>query len=209
MPTTTPKPSAPERRSARSLRRRAFTLVEVLVATTLGGVLLAAVLSSFLFLGRTGYAIQNYADMEAQARNAMETFALDVRMAYDVTWTVVNNRPTAVTVVTMQGNTRIPYTYTYNASAGTFTRQRTGSSPGPVTTLITGIKPNSAVDFFTAYKIDTQKINFATTSTTAAGLMTKQIQISLEAQRTRSTLAATTNKVVSARFVLRNKKVTT
>ena len=205
MPTTTPRPVLKRRRGP---VRRAFTLVEVLIATTLGGVLLAAVLSSVLFLGRVGYAIQNYADMEAQARNAMETFALDVRMAYDVTWTVVNNRPTAVTVVTMQGSTRIPYTYTYNATAGTFTRQRTGSTPGPVTTLITGIKPNPAVDFFTAYKIDTQKINFATATPIAASNMTKQIQISLEAQRTRSTLATATNKVVSARFVLRNKKVT-
>ncbi len=211
MPTTTPKPVREPRRRAGlpGARRRAFTLVEVLIATTLGGIVLAAVLSSFLFLGRVGYSVQNYADMERQARNAMETFALDVRMAYDARWTVVNNRPVAVTVEVEQGGSRVRYTYAYNAAAGTFTRQRTGPSTGPAVVLISGIRNNPNIDFFTAYKIDTEKINFATTTPNAASNMTKQIQISLEAQRMRSTLATATNKVVSARFVLRNKRVTT
>lgn len=204
MPTTTPKPTAERRGFV-----RAFTLVEVMVASALGVIVLAGVMTAFLFLGRTGYAVQNYSDMESQARTAMETFALDVRMAYDVAWTVSSGEATAVTVTVEEGGNPAKYTYTYNASAGTFSRQKVHPAVGTSRTLLTGIKANNRVDFFTAYKIDTQRIDFATTSSGAASSMTKQIQISLEAQRLRTTLSAATNKVVSARFVLRNKKVTT
>lgn len=196
---------APERPA----RLRAFTLVEVLVGSTLGAIVLAGVLSAFLFLGRAGVAVQNYSDMEAQAREAMETFALDVRMAYGVSWTISNGDATAVTVTVEENGGEARYTYTYDSGAGTFSRQRTFPSAGSVRLLISGIKRNAAVDFFTAYKIDTQRIDFSTTSAAAAANMTKQIQISLEAERLRTTLGAATNKVVSARFVLRNKKVTT
>ncbi len=201
---TTPRP-APERLA----RLRAFTLVEVLIGSTLGVIVLAGVLSAFLFLGRAGVAVQNYSDMEAQAREAMETFALDVRMAYDVSWTISGGDATAVTVTVEENGDEARYTYAYDSGAGTFSRQRTYPSAGSVRMLISGIKRNASVDFFTAYKIDTQRIDFATTSATAANNMTKQIQISLEAERLRTTLGAATNKVVSARFVLRNKKVTT
>lgn len=193
----------------RPFRRRAFTLVEVLIGSTLGVIVLAGVLSAFLFLGRAGVAVQNYSDMEAQAREAMETFALDVRMAYDVSWTVSGGEATAVTITVEENGAEARYTYVYDSAAGTFTRQRSQPTTGVVRVLISGIKRNASVDFFTAYKIDTQRIDFSTTTTTAAANMTKQIQISLEAERLRTTLGATTNKVVSARFVLRNKKVTT
>ncbi len=201
---TTPR-HAPERLAL----LRAFTLVEVLIGSTLGVIVLAGVLSAFLFLGRAGVAVQNYSDMEAQAREAMETFALDVRMAYGVSWTISGGDATAVTVTVEENGDEARYTYTYNSGAGTFSRQRTYPSAGSTRVLITGIKRNTSVDFFTAYKIDTQRIDFSTTSAAAAANMTKQIQISLEAERLRTTLGAATNKVVSARFVLRNKKVTT
>lgn len=204
MPTTTPRP-APERAPG----LRAFTLVEVMIGSTLGAIVLAAVLTAFLFLGRAGVAVQNYSDMEAQAREAMETFALDVRMAYGVTWTVSGGEATAVTVTVEENGAEARYTYAYDSAAGAFSRQRTLPAGGNVRVLITGIKRNPAVDFFTAYKIDTQRIDFSTTTAAAAANMTKQIQISLEAERLRTTLGAATNKVVSARFVLRNKKVTT
>jgi prepilin-type N-terminal cleavage/methylation domain-containing protein len=197
MPTTTPKPAA-DRRPLRA----AFTLVEVIVATTIGSMLLAAILTSFVFLGRAGVSIQNYAEMESQARKAMDTFSLDARMAYDATWNSANS----VTLTVESGGARRRYTYAYNSTAGTFTRQLVGPTTGSAEVLLAGIQPGSFK--FTAYKINTEEINLASAPSASADRMTKQIQISLEARRTGRTVAASTNKVVSARFVLRNKKVT-
>ena len=42
-----------------------------------------------------------------------------------------------------------------------------------------------------------------------AAQVTKQLQISLRASRTTATVATATNTVLSARFILRNKHVTT
>ena len=75
--TPSPVPDAPPR--VRS--RRGFTLVELLISAGLAGFILTAVLTTFLFLGRSGANIQNYNDMEGQARRGLEQFAQDVRHA--------------------------------------------------------------------------------------------------------------------------------
>lgn len=197
MPTTTPRPAP----SGGPLRP-AFTLVEVLVASTIGTMLLAAILSTFLFLGRAGVSIQNYAEMENQARNAMDTFALDARMAYEVAW----HGADSVTLTVESGGAKQRHTYAYDSAAGTFTRRRVAPVAGSAEVLLSGIQRGSFK--FTAYKINTEEISLASTPSANADRMTKQIQISLEARRDGRALAAATNKVVSARFVLRNKKVT-
>ena len=166
--------------------------MEVMVGASLATVVLAAVLSSFLFLGRSGANIRNYNDMEGQARKALELFAEDTRQASNVFWS-------SSTSVTLTVNT-IPVVYTF--SGGSFTRTRNGSS----TTLLTGVTTFS----FLAYTITGAAItDFSTAAArTAANNTTKQIQISLSAARTTQTVATATNIVLSARYVLRNKRVT-
>lgn len=182
----------------RSRRLRGFTLVELMVSATLSGFLLVAVITSFLFLGRSGANMQNYTDMEAQARRTIETFAADVRMAREATWTSSNSL--TLTVVTSAGAT-VAYTYTYNPSAGTFVR----IAGGATTTLLTGISSFN----FTAYKINTDTIDLSDASTLAsASNLTKQVQISLRTIRSTRTVTDATNSVISARFILRNKRVT-
>jgi len=193
MTTITHSPSAPE-----SSLRRGFTLVELMISAALSGFLLLAVLTSFLFLGRTGANMQNYTDMEIQARRAIETFAEDVRMAKDATWN--SNTSLTLTVVTSSGTTDTR-TYNYDATAGTFSRTAGTSTR----TLVTGIATFS----FTAYKINTATIDLTDSSIlSTAGGLTKQIQISLRAVRNTRTVADATNSVISARFILRNKRVT-
>src|SRR5947208_13205385 len=63
-----------------------FTLVEVLIASTLSTLVLAGVLSAFLFLVRTGFRSSSYSEMEAQLRRGLDTFAQDTRSASDVHW---------------------------------------------------------------------------------------------------------------------------
>ncbi len=205
MTTTTPKPTvAAEPRSrpaspapgpARRPRRAGFTLTEIMVATALSAVVLGGVISSFIFLTRASLGIRNYTDMETEARNAMETFAQDVRMSSGVTW----NSATSLTLAIEQGGTATSATYSYDSGTGTFSRTFEGSSD----VLITGIRSFA----FNAYSIDTTSVSLASISS-ATNDATKQVQISLESERSQSNLALATNKVISARFVLRNKQVT-
>jgi prepilin-type N-terminal cleavage/methylation domain-containing protein len=178
----------------RALRhRRGFSLVEVMIAATLGSVILLAVLTTFLFLGRSAANLRNYTDMESQARKALELFAEDTRQARTVTWTSADS-------VTLNVNT---VTITYDFSSGSFRRQIASGTP---LTLLSGITNFT----FLAYTITGNAITDFSTSTarTTANNTTKQIQISLSAARTSQTVATATNLVLSARYVLRNKSVT-
>lgn len=171
-----------------------FTLVEVLISAFIGAWILAAVLSSFLFLGRSGANVQNYNDMEAQARKALEYFAEDTRQASGITWGSDNNSLT----LTVNGASVI---YLYDPSSKIFYRR---ASSGTIA-LVTGITTFA----FSAYNIAGNSLPLVTTANlTDANGTTKQLQISLEASRTNVTVVAATNTVLSARFVLRNKKVT-
>ena len=193
MITTIPSP-APDR-----LRhRRGFTLVELLISASLGSLLLVAVLTGFLFMIRSGANMQNYVDMEVQARGAIATFAADVRMANNATWHSANSL--TLRVVESNGTTS-NHTYTYDPIAGTFTRSSGTSS----TTLITGISNFS----FTAYQINATALDLTDSSNlTIAGNLTKQVQISLRTFRSTRTVTDATNSVISARFILRNKRAT-
>lgn len=196
MTTTTPSPIL-ERRARRT--SRGHTLVEVMIAATLAAFTLAGVLSIFLFLGRSGANIQNYSDMESQARKALELFAEDVRQASAITWT-------SNVSVTLAVNSQ-PITYTYSSANNNFVRVHLNGTTPVTRVLISGITPNTFT--FRAYTVSGVELPLASAANlTAAGVNTKQLQISLEATRTNQTVVAATNTVLSARFILRNKIVT-
>lgn len=190
MTTTTLSPTHKEGR-----RLAGFTLVEVLVSASLASFILAGVLSTFLFLGRSGANLQNYSDMEAQARKGLEIFAEDVRQASAITW----NSSTNVTLIV--NSTAV--NYAYNGGTRIFSRTLGGTT----TALITGVTAGTFA--FKAFNVAGTEMPLATAANlTAATSSTKQLQISLEASRTSTTVVAATNTVLSARFILRNKIVT-
>ncbi len=163
-----------------------------MVGATLSSFILSGVLSTFLFMGRSGANLRNYSDMETQARRALEYFAEDVRQASAISWA------SATSLTLNVGGVLIAYSY--NSSDGKF--YRGGSA------LITGIAPNSFS--FKAYNIASPDPLPLTTAAelAAASSSTKQLQISLEASRSTTTVTAATNLVLSARYILRNKIVT-
>lgn len=200
MTTTTPSPGRnPRFRPAAPAG--GFTLVELMIGASLGSFILAGVLSTFLFMGRSGANVQNYNDMESQARKALEFFAEDTRQASGVIWGSDSN-----TVALTVGTNRV--TYSYNPTSRQFSRVEiviATSAAVSSRVLVTGITSFG----FSAYNISGSNLPLDTAANlTAANGSTKQLQISLEAARANTTVVAATNTVLSARFILRNKKVT-
>ena len=95
-----------------------FTLVELLIGAALSAAVLAAVLSSYLFLGRQLSRLANQQTLETEARRALGTFTQDAQRAtgVDTTATLSATR-VSLTVPTATGTTTV--TYYYNNGAQT------------------------------------------------------------------------------------------
>lgn len=193
------------RRTERPRGPRGFTLVEVMVAAGLSTLVLAGVLSAFLFIGRTGFSASGYSEMEAQVRRGFDTFANDARMASDIRWN--GSQSVTLTLPTVTNATR-QVTYAYDpAAAGPtaqcFYRQAgAADSAAPRRILVRGV----AADFsFARYKLAQDGV---TDNAAANDLETKLVQINLRVARAGMTVGATTQSARSARYLLRNKRVT-
>ena len=188
-------------------QRAGFTLVEVMIAMALSLIVLAGVLSTFLYIVRAGYSTTSYADMENQSRMGLELFARDARMAKNITW----NSSTSITLTIPTSSSDATYLYQYNSTAGTFTRTCT-SAGTTAETLITGITASSFT--LQGYKLTTDPVThypYAVdlSNLSQASVDTKQIQLTLGLGRSVSTVPGASSNVISARFILRNKHVTT
>jgi len=96
-----------------------FTLVELLIGASLSAAVLAAVLSSYVFLGRQLGRLANQQTLETQARLALGTFTQDVQQATGLV--TISTSPTSpaanrvdLTVATTTGTTNT-ITYYFNA----------------------------------------------------------------------------------------------
>ncbi len=189
MTTITPSP-------ARKASQRGMSMVELMVSSTLAVIILSAVMSMFLFLGRTSANVINYAEMEAEARQGLEQFAQDTRQASDLMWLTDSSISLTVNSATI--------VYSFNSGAGTFSR----TAGGTTTILIDGISSFT----YSGYMITGAAVDLSDLSTAvkreAASDVTKQIQLYVLASRSSTTVATATNTVLSARYILRNKRVT-
>lgn len=184
--------------------RRGFSLTEVMVATTLSGIILAGVLSAFLMIGRTGYAASNYSEMEAQSRRALETFGGDARKATDVRW----NSSQSVTLFVVTGGSAsrvVTYAYDNVPTSQTYRSfyrvEGDANSTAPRLVLARNVESDLA---FERFKLEQPGVgnNRATND-----LETKQLQLKLKAVRSGATTVATSHSSASAMFLLRNKRV--
>jgi prepilin-type N-terminal cleavage/methylation domain-containing protein len=197
MTISTPRADLAARRS-----RRGFTLPEVLIAAALSTLILAGVMSAFLFIGRTGFGLGGYSEMEAQVRRALDQFATDARMAQGIRW----HDPQRITLYlpTAGAGTR-PVTYGFQAGAagpGSFYRQP--GEPGSALARQVLVQQVAADFSFQRYKLG----HTGTTGDPAANdLETKLVQLTFRAIRRGVTTAEASQSAFSARHILRNKKV--
>jgi hypothetical protein len=181
-----------------------FSLVEVLVAATLSSFILAGVLSAFLLVGRSGLAASGYSEMESQIRVGLEVFGEDVRKATDLRW----HSDQAITLfVATATNASLPATYAYDSDQksptfGCFYRlagDRDSTLPRRV--LIRQVGADFAFQRFKLEQPSTKD------NTARSDLETKQIQVTLRADRSANTAGSASQSALSARYILRNKRV--
>jgi prepilin-type N-terminal cleavage/methylation domain-containing protein len=166
--------------------RRGFTLVEVLIATSLSAVILAAVFSAYLFLGRNLTRLVNVQQQDVASRSAVRQFTQDVSAAVQLT--TATSSQIVLTKPSASGTTTV--SYVYSAADRTLTRVA-GST---TRTLLSGL-----TDFTVAY------FNSAGGATANPGSV-KAVELSFttaagsDASGTRARYAS-----VSPRVILRNK----
>lgn len=181
-----------------------FSLTEVIIAATLSSLVLAGVLSAFVFITQSGFRASSVSEMEAEVRRGLETFAEDARAAVDIHW----NNTQSVTLTLPDGASSTQVTWAYDATTGGTTSGCLYRVPGDATSTQTRriLVRNIAPDFtFQRYKIEQDGV---ADNTAANDLETKQLQLVLRAQRTSVATRGVTQSVVSSRYVLRNKRVT-
>jgi type II secretory pathway pseudopilin PulG len=190
----------------RSSGRGAFTLVEVMVAAAISSFVLAGILSAFVMIGRTGFVASSYSVLEAETRRALDTFGQDVRKATDVTWNSAQSITLSVATAT---NATTTITYAYDATAGTATTgcfyRQLGDTASTLPRRI--LVHNVSADFaFRRYKLESSS-NPGADNTATNNAETKQIEVVLRASRTGATTVAANQTALSARYILRNKRV--
>lgn len=187
------------RRSSPARCAAGFTLVEVLISTSLSAIVLAGVMSAFLFLSRSGVQAVYYNDMQRDVRNALEKFTGDLRMTSAIAWN--GSQSITLTVPNNYTSTSNQVTYAYDSSSSGDTAGCFYYAPGTAAANGTRtVLARNVVSFsFARYdRLDAA----ATTNNT-----TKRIQVTFTLRTTRTTLAGATDQTVSSSTILRNKPV--
>lgn len=161
----------------------AFTLVEIIVAMTIGSFLLVSAYATIMSLAKGSQSVINFTEMNTQTRFALEWFGRDSRMAEDVIAADVNR-----TLLVVNG---VQVEYRFEPSAKTLFRTEGTSSPKAI-----------------LYDVDDLLFNYYTLrhGDTKTPLEVKHIQLEAKLER-RVLQIANTNYIISARFMMRNKNV--
>jgi prepilin-type N-terminal cleavage/methylation domain-containing protein len=194
-------------------RTAGFTLVELLIGLSLSLIIMAGVLSSYIFLGRSftrslGITSANQPNLESKGRRALAYFAQDVRMASGISGTPSASSLT-LTLPASSGTTAV--TYTYDSTAHSLTRTPTsGNAMVLLTNLLTN-PTNPPYFYFRYYDASGNPYDNGTspyTSVTNYLPGIKQLSMTFTAQAGSSTNGTLTQvyRSDSSRLILRNKQ---
>jgi Tfp pilus assembly protein PilW len=193
----------------------AFTLVELLVGMTLSLMVMTAVLSSYVFLGKNftrtlGISSANQPTLESQGRRAVAYFTRDVQMASGRTGTVSASEVTLV-LPTSSGTKNVTYylnltaspVSVYSVTVPANALARIDRSTSTSLTLMTNLLSTTAAPSSFKYS-DAAGNPYTTYVNYLPGI--KQIYFSLSAQAGSSTNGTLTQvyQISSAPLLLRN-----
>jgi prepilin-type N-terminal cleavage/methylation domain-containing protein len=167
--------------------RAGFTLFEVMVAVFLGTIMLGSAFAVLLSLNRGSVALTHYTEMNAQSRQVMELFGRDMRMTSDVSR--ADDQVLVVDTLNHDGNV-VEVIWDFDTVKAEVVR-----TEGGVSRVLLRNVEDFNLNYFTLRRDPTNH-----------PLEVKEVQ--LEVLIRRPVLAATTtNHIVSARFMMRNRKV--
>ncbi len=176
-----------ESRSLGRNARRGFTLAELMLAMTLASLVIAGATFTINMWARSSMSLGNYADMSGSCRRALDIFASDVRMANNVS---VSTSTSFTFTAYDASNTIVTVSYIYDPDTDELRRTYDGTSM----VLL------SDVDRFGLSYYDLNR------NSTTNALSVKEVQI--EAILLKNVLTiANTDEIISARFMLRNRRV--
>lgn len=181
--------------------QHAFTLIELLVGSALSAMVMAAVLSSYVYLGRNLTRLANYQTLETKGREALTYLRRDFALAQAVK---TGTTPTASTVTLVLPAGEVIYTYASN------TLTRTANfGPNPSVTLLKNDFCTCSAFAFNYYTTTGGVPLDQNTGTTNVPYSVKQIDVSFTLLTTSSQSVDTRAKyqAVSSRFLLRNKQL--
>jgi Tfp pilus assembly protein PilW len=167
------------------------TLVELMIAVTLGTIVLAAVMGTFSSATRHFKAVANYGQIHSEGRIIVDRFAQDFRKASDVTsWATGTITLTVPTSFTSAGAVSTTRTIRYYKSGNNFIRQDV--TAGTSETLSNNVQSLT----FTMY----DRVGTSTSLTSRC----KGVQVDIRLRRTVQSTQQTED-FLSARLMSRNK----
>lgn len=168
-----------------------FTLVEMMVAVVLTGILSAMVMPTLIFFSKSMYSVGNYAKMGADSRTALEVLSRDLHVAASLNVA----SPTSMTVTLPSELDSAEVVYSYNASTQQLTRAATISG-STVTRMLFGDVDSFEFIYYNRLGVDV--------SASASILsQTKSVQINAKLLKEVAQIA-NTDYIISARFLMRN-----
>jgi prepilin-type N-terminal cleavage/methylation domain-containing protein len=170
-------------------RSAAFTLVELMIATALGALGAAAVLSYILFSARSSAALDNYFDLNLKTQLAVDRLSQQIRQVQKLTACSTTN-------LTFQDYDGGALKYNYDRAAQMLTRTKNGAQD----TLLTGCKSLQ----FSLFQRTPLSNTFQACST-ATATNAKVIQISWNCTRSSSLGQTNSEGMKSALVVIRDK----
>jgi prepilin-type N-terminal cleavage/methylation domain-containing protein len=184
-------------------RRAGFTMVEMMIAASLGSIILAGVLATFLMLVRSGVRTSNYSVMETETRRAFEQLGIDARMASAFTSNFTSGTITSFTLTIpnhdLTGSRQVTYGYDTSDSSNKKLFYVPGSSPTATAGRLNLVSKVNGLTFL-RYNATNTLIPSSTTVDTGV----KHIQVSVSVSRAEVGVAATTQIIRSSAFTIRN-----
>ena len=122
-----------------------MTLVELLMAVGISGMVFAAVSVLILFSGRSYAALANYVDLDSRSRSALDRMSKEIRQVDEVTGSGTTSLPSGQVITnrlvlsgTETNGSAYTVTYDYSPATATLVRTKEGGSYPGTTTLLTG-----------------------------------------------------------------------
>jgi len=181
-------------------RYRAYTLVELIVATGLLSIVLVSMVGTFMVFASGSKGVAAYTEMSQQSRKALELFARDIRAAEDVTTATQYDLLIQIPEDTYYGGGTVQYTF--DSEFGIYSRIVRDKFDAVTSNeiLLDGVA-QFTFGFFDPLG---QPLDYTQQSLL---LSVKSVQIDAEMVRGVSRTEAT-DYIISARFMMRNRPVT-